>query len=223
MSSFRTDIARMRELVGNALADLDGCDRRGGSLNPQKIQRALEQTLEHFEKTTLELRILAERNCPGVGGYGKHPVIPVREVTGSVNIMEYSWLHITLKTVLPHCRFQAPAWLSDTIRRLLDDYEASGGLIPCYRNGAVLFIDERSNVVGRHVYDQDNKGWKAVSNALKGRVFPDDDQYSLGVVLLSSLNEENITHITVVDMAEAGDFLSLRNGYANVKDVYSDL
>ena len=225
MINYKKDMERIRELTGDAFIKantLAAIADSKGIPYPQKLHCTLEQILDSFEQSTLELRILAERNSPGVGGYGNRPELPIRDVTGTVNIVEYSWLHITLKTLLPHCRYQTPAWLIDTLRRMLDDFEASGGVVPCFRNGAALFIDEWSDVSGRHIYDQDNKGWKAVSNALKGRVFPDDDQYSLGVMLLSYRSRENVTHITVVDMVEAGDFLSLRNG-SSTMDIYSEL
>ena len=41
----------------------------------------------------------------------------------------------------------------------------------------MLIIDEHTAMEGRHIFDQDNKGWKAVSNAIKGRLIPDDDQH----------------------------------------------
>lgn len=62
----------------------------------------------------------------------------------------------------------------------------------------LLVIDEHSNVDGRHVFDQDNKGWKAVSNALKGLVIDDDDQYHLSVHMMSSRSAENVCHISLV-------------------------
>lgn len=52
------------------------------------------------------------------------------DVTGSVEAFGYGWLHITINTLLPHCRYQSPNWLSDTIRRLLDSYEACGKELP---------------------------------------------------------------------------------------------
>ena len=36
---------------------------------------------------------------------------------------------------------------------------------------AMLMIDEHTAMEGRHIFDQDNKGWKAVSNAIKGRTY----------------------------------------------------
>ena len=69
-----------------------------------------------------------------------------------------------------------PTWLTETLVELLDAYEACGGQLPHFKS-ALLVIEEYSDVDGRHIFDQDNKGWKAVSNAIKGRVIPDDDQY----------------------------------------------
>lgn len=62
----------------------------------------------------------------------------------------------------------------------------------------------------RRVYDQDNKGWKAIANAIKGRLIPDDDQYSLGVCLLSRRLPQNVCHIYLIPEQDAGDFLTLR-------------
>lgn len=222
MNEFKNDMNRIQELISSSFAETGSlvAMAHGGVTNGDKLQWTLEQTLARFEKATMELRVLCERNSPGIGGYEKRPVLPGREVTGSVDRINYTWLHITLKTLLPHCRFQTPSWLSDTIRRLLDDYESAGGIIPFYGNDAVLILDEHSRISHRSVYDQDNKGWKAVSNALKGRAFPDDDQYSLGVILLASESGENVTHITVMDVKDAGDFLTMRSRYASASIVY---
>ena len=134
--------------------------------------------------------------------------LPAVEITGSVEMRDYSRLHIQLNTLLPHCRYQTPAWLTDTIHRLLDAYAASCGQLPFYRGRAALVIEEHSDIAGRKIYDQDNRGYKAVSNALKGRVFPDDNQYDLGLVLLSRWSKENVTHISVMELSELGDYLS---------------
>ena len=119
------------------------------------------------------------------------------DVTGSVEAFGYGWLHITINTLLPHCRYQSPNWLSDTIRRLLDSYEACGKELPFFER-AMLIIDEHTAMEGRHIFDQDNKGWKAVSNALKGLVIDDDDQYHLSVHMMSSRSAENVCHISLV-------------------------
>ena len=65
-------------------------------------------------------------------------------------------------------------------------------------------IDEHCDIAARQVYDQDNKAWKAISNALKGRVVADDDQYSLGVCLLSRRSSEAECHIYVLPVQVRG-------------------
>ena len=213
MSNFKEDMVRIQQLVGNpftatgalvALAD-------GAQMQPARLRKALELTVGSFEAATVELRQLCERHMPPAGDPGKKPSIPRREVTGSVELIDCHWLHIRLNTLLPSAAYQVPVWLSDTIRCLLDEYEAGGQSLPYYRD-ALMVIDERSDIEGRRVFDQDNKGFKAVSNAIKGRLIPDDDQYTLGVALLSSRSGENACHITLLDSADAADFFALRAG-----------
>ena len=222
MSELKADLTRLRNLIGDAfsktgsllaLADMESPD-------PDRLQRALEFTGEQFERATLELRRLCEQAMPGTGGYAQRPRLAAQEIVGSVEMLDYTWLHIRINTLLPHCRYQTPAWLTDSIHRLLDGYEATGRQLPFYRNRAALVIEEYSDIDNRTIYDQDNKGWKAVSNALKGRLFPDDNQYDLGLVLLSRRSRDCTTHISVLDMEDLGQFLASyvtgpigRNGY----------
>ena len=213
MNGLKQDMARIQELIGTAFAQT-GCLvalSDGGMMSPEKLQQTLEQTMEHFERSALELRRLCEQYSPGVGGYGNRARAPAMEIAGHVEILCEDWLHICLNTLLPHCRFQSPNWLTDTIRRLLDHYEAQGKPLPRYKR-ARLVIDEHSSIGGRHVFDQDNKGWKAVSNALKGRVIEDDDQYTLNVALVSKMSKETACHITLLEQRDAADFFSLRSG-----------
>lgn len=177
--------------------------------------------MDYFERSTLELRQLCERYAPGVGGFMHKPILPAVEVAGSVEEFGYGWLHIMLHTLLPHCRYQTPSWLSDTIRRLLDGYEACGKRLPFYSR-ALLVIDEHTGIEGRHIFDQDNKGWKAVSNAIKGRLIPDDDQHTLAVTLLSTRTEgEERCHITLLPIEDAHDFFSAHSSDYASGDFYS--
>lgn len=225
MSSFKKDTERIQKLAGEAFTKTGALSAiaSGAKQNPAKLQQTLEDTMFFFEEATLEMRYLCETHMPGVGGYGgRRKTVPEEPVAGSVERLGGGWLHITLHTLLPHCRYQPPAWLSDTIQRLLDDYETQGGVLPHFQS-ALLILDEHSCISGRKVYDQDNKGWKAVSNALKGRVIPDDDQYTLSVVLLSSISAENVTHIVLMDPADAGDFFSLRSRSFVPGNVYQEI
>jgi len=220
MKDFKQDAARLKKLIGNALNCAEGLanliDYDG--INPEKLQRTMETMTIQFEQAALTLRELCEAHSSEIG-IARKPSLPCLDVSGSIDLIENQWLHIRLETLLPHCRYQTPAYLSDTIRRLLDAFEARGQKLPFFQR-AVLMIDEHSNIDGRHVFDQDNKGWKAIPNALKGRVIPDDDQYSLGVVLLSSYRPENICHITLMDLNDASDFFVLRSEPCAMDSMY---
>ena len=122
------------------------------------------------------------------------------------------WLHIQLTPLLPHCRFAPPLWLTDTIARLLDQYEYSRGKLPLLDH-ALLVIEEYCDVDSRQVYDEDNKGYKAVSNAIKGRLVADDDQFSLSLCLLAQRSPEKACHIYVLPVHDAGDFFFMRSDH----------
>ncbi len=224
MNDLKRDMAQIQRLVGDAFSRTGSLVALsdGGQMSPDKLQRALEETSDSFERSTLELRRLCEQYSPGVGGYGMRPSVAAVEVCGHVDILCYDWLHLRLNTLLPHCRFQTPNWLTDTIGRLLDSYEAQGRKLPHYER-AMLVIDEHSGIEGRHIFDQDNKGWKAVSNAIKGRLIPDDDQYTLSVALLSTPSEIPACHITLLEQRDAGDFFSLRSGEHGLGSLYDGL
>lgn len=221
MSDFRDDMQRVQVLVGDAfrvsgrliaLAD-------GGQMNAERLQKTLERTCGQFENSTLELRRICETYATGAGGYGRRGRLPREDIIGYAEKIGDNWLHLCVHTLLPHCRYQPPAWLTDSIQRLLDAYEAKGNQLPFYRK-AMLVIDEHSDIAGRHIFDQDNKGWKAVSNAFKGRLIPDDDQYTLALSMLSTRSNENACHITLMDLADASDFFALHSGDYALNNVY---
>ena len=124
-----------------------------------------------------------ESCLPPVPAVGQKPALPPLDAAGKVEVNEFGWLHIQLNTLLPHCRFAPPLWLTDTISRLLDRHERRHGKLPLLEQ-ALLVIDEYCDVDSRQVYDADNKGWKAVSNAIK-----------------------------VLPMADAGDFFFMRSDH----------
>ena len=216
MNRIKHDAARMQTMIADAYHQVQ---TMAAQTDPEKLQRSLEKVSGQMERCALTLRNLCETNSPGVGGYGKRPVLPQMEIPGFVEQFGYGWLHIQLNTLLPHCRYHPPEWLSDTIRRLLDDYEAGGSNLPYFQK-AMLVIDEHCGVDGRHIFDQDNKGFKAVSNAIKGRLVPDDDQFTLALALLSEKSELNVCHITLLDMADSADFFAARSADYAAADFY---
>ena len=78
---------------------------------------------------------------------------------------------------------------------------------------ALLVIEELCDVDSRQVYDEDNKGWKAVSNAINGRLVKDDDQFSLSLCLLAQRSPEKVCHIYVLPVQDAGDFFFMRSDH----------
>lgn len=84
----------------------------------------------------------------------------------------------------------------------------------------MLVINEYCGIDGLHIFDQDNKGWKAVSNDIKGRLVSDGDQFTLAVALLSERSELNVCHITLLDLADAADFFVTRSGDYAVTSFY---
>ncbi len=224
MNSLKRDMARIQQLTADAFQQTGGLTALAdaGQLDRVKLDKLLEQTMAQFERTTLEMRKLVERHTAGAGSYGGRPAAPRMETAGFAETFGYGWLHIQLNTLLPHCRYQTPEWLSDTIRRLLDEYESGGSKLPFFHK-ALLVIDEHCGIAGRHIFDQDNKGWKAVSNAIKGRLIPDDDQHTLALALLSTKSELDVCHITLLDQADAADFFSMHSGDYAIAGFYDGL
>ncbi len=73
---------------------------------------------------------------------------------------------------------------------------------------------------GRDICDQDKKGWKAVSNDIKGRLVRDADQVTLALALIAEKSELNVCHITLLDRSDAADFFAVRSGDYAVTDFY---
>ena len=191
--------------TGRIAALLDG----GGDGN-RSLAREMSTAAFRLERGTVAFRRLCEQcqTLPPETAKDAPPPAPL-DLACWVERSDYGWLHIRLNTLLPHCRYDAPIWLSDTVARALDRYEAAHARLPMLEH-ALLIIDEHCEIDARRVYDQDNKGWKAIANAIKGRLIPDDDQYSLGVCLLSRRLPQNVCHIYLIPEQDAGDFLTLR-------------
>lgn len=203
----QNELLEIKSLLGQATAAAGIAAIGGGNVIPQ--MERLTAALEHavvLSRNTLEL----QRPCVEFLQGGK-PVLPHTAIGGTIRLLNGRWLHIRLDTLLPHCRFQSPGYLADTITRLLDGFVENGRRLPYYKK-ALLVMDEHCSCESRTVYDQDNKGWKAVPNALKGRLFPDDDQFSLGVALLSAESEELWCDIYVLPADDAWEFFSMRQG-----------
>ena len=172
---------------------------------------ALHSALAQAESLAIGLRTVYEAAYCNTSAGRASPTAPIlQNIDGRISVNEYGWLHIELAMLLPHCQYQTPRYLIDTLERLLDGY-AQHHQLPWFSK-ALLAIDEWSNIQNRQIYDQDNKGWKAIPNILKGRVLADDDQYHLEIALLSRQEEQPFCHIFILPAEEADAFFTLRSG-----------
>jgi hypothetical protein len=187
----------------------------GGEATPQFCGE-LDKLVSGLEHTVMRARYLGEASYRDIQplekaamDYEKH--WSGQSPPGKAEVDENGWLHITLDTLLPHCKKAPNPWLRDTLVRLLYGYRQSGKALPRFGK-ALLVIDEHCDVESRRVFDQDNKAWKVIPNVLKGLVIDDDDQHTLGVALVSTWDAEPACHIYVMDMADAGTFFSMFSG-----------
>jgi len=175
-----------------------------------RFNSALDNTVHKFEAAVVEVRNLCERNRPRTERRFRKTAVREMAVAGSLHVTEMGWVHLELSALLPPCRHEAPRYLTDTVTRLLDGYELEYGTLPQFDH-AMLVIDEHCSALNRQIYDQDNKGWKAVINRLKGRLFEDDDQFTLHLALLSTDAEQVSCHIYVLPQRQADDFFYMRH------------
>jgi hypothetical protein len=124
-------------------------------------------------------------------------------ISGTMEVTSEMWVHITLDTLLPHCKRKDSGQVRNAVAGLLNDYPRT---LPKY-DKAFLAIVEHCNIHSRNAYDQDNKGWKQIPNALKGILFEDDDQFHLSLGLFSVYADIPACHIYVMPIEDASDFL----------------
>ena len=181
----------------------------------QKLLAPLESLTNSIENSAVLTRNLLEKvrgsvndcvpHCEEMDAADTRPL----EIAGFAEIIENEWIHMQLNTLLPHDRFKTPRYLVDTILRLMEDLRGRMGRLPFYHN-AFIIVDEHCDIASRTVYDNDNKQWRCIPNVLKGKVFADDDQFHLGVALLTTEEETPSCHIYIMAAEDAADFLSLR-------------
>ena len=198
-----TDMQRQVDACSNYIDALaQGCRSQ------EKVNTLLDAAMQQIELCCIDLRRLCERVRPmlppiryGTAHYHTETVY------GEVTHMDTGWLDIRLNALLPHCRSAGGTqYITDSITRLLDTFQASGGEMPRWDKAFVAIVEHRPDA-GCGAFDHDNKGFKAVINALKGRLFFDDNQFELSLGLFTVRDEETCCHIYALPFEEAGDLL----------------
>lgn len=179
-----------------------------GYRTSEKLNTLLDAAMQQVELCCIDMRLLCEK------ARIKTPPLRLgsacylhKEIAGSVTKLDNGWLDIRMNALLPHCKIVGGTqYVTDTITRLLNSFKDSGGEIPFFEKAFVAIVEHSpENAVG--AFDHDNKGFKAAINALKGRLFRDDDQFELSLGLFSRIDDDPCCHIYVTPAEEAGDLL----------------
>lgn len=176
-----------------------------GYRSPEKQNTLLDAAMKQVELCCIDMRNLCEKIRPSIrvphGRCYNH-----KEIYGTVTQLDNGWLDIRLNALLPNCRMiGGTQYIFDTVTRLLDGYRNRGGILPCYEK-AYMAIAEHCPMERAGTFDNDNKGFRGVINALKGRAFRDDNQFELALGMFTVIDEDICCHIYVLPFDEAGDF-----------------
>ena len=203
----KKELSQIHAMLGIALENCEVSLRA-----PRTDSTQLDGVLETVERVAVRLRTAAESIRPAQSKSSRKPDAPkIPALVGEIEVTEFGWVHITLNTLLPGCKYKTPLWLENTLAALLLRYREHGRKLPKFQR-AMLIIEERCDISNRRVYDQDNKGWKAIPNAIKGLLIEDDDQFTLEVALLSRRSDIPCCHIWILPSDDAGEYFSVRSG-----------
>jgi hypothetical protein len=118
-----------------------------------------------------------------------------------------AWLHLRLEMLLPSSKNHTEVKrLSNTVTNPLDLQSEYAGCVPQYERAFVVVIEHTSPEIVQS-YDHDNKGFRAIPNALKGRLFGDDNQFTMSYAMFS-VHDENDPHcdIYIIPVEDIVDF-----------------
>ena len=204
--NFENELNFMKNKVQVAEKNIDALIL--SSRSPVRFNTLIDSAMQQMEIACIEMRRIAETIRPQENDV-QYSECSAKTIYGSVTLMDSGWLHIKLNTLLPHYKvLGGTQYVSDSITRLLDKYISAGLELPFY-NKAFLGIIEHCNVNVCEAFDSDNKGFKAVINTLKGRVFEDDNQFELSLGLFTVADDENCCHIYVLPVEESAKFMWL--------------
>ena len=176
-----------------------------GYRSNEKQNTLLDAAMYQIELCCIDMRNLCEKVRPRLPKFGRR-TYNHKEIFGEVTQLDNGWLDIRLNALLPHCKMiGGTQYVFDTITKLLNKYCENGGVIPCY-DKAYMAIVEHCPVDCSGTFDNDNKGFRGAVNALKGRLFRDDNQFELALGLFTVIDEDTCCHIYVTPFDEAGDF-----------------
>ena len=205
--NFENELTLMKQKVQSAEKNIEALIQSARS--PVRFNTLIDSAMQQIELACIEMRRISEIIRPKGDG-----IITAdntaKTIYGSINLTSEGWLHIKLNTLLPHYKvLGGTQYISDSITRLLDTFVSAGIKLPTYEK-AFLGIIEHCSVDCCEAFDSDNKGFKAVVNTLKGRLFEDDNQFELSLGLFTVADSENCCHIYVLPTEESAKFMWLK-------------
>ena len=208
--NFEPELNLMKQKIAVAEKSVDSLLL--SSRSPAKFNTLIDSAMQNMELACIEMRRIAEQIRPKEDEPTTVPYKTAKTIYGSITLMDEGWLHIKLNTLLPHYKvLGGTQYVSDSLTRLIDRYTASGYKLPFFEK-PFLAVVEHCCVDCCEAFDSDNKGYKAVINTLKGRVFEDDNQFELSLGLFTVSDHENCCHIYVLPTDESAKFMWLKAG-----------
>lgn len=207
MDSMQSGLKEIQQQIDAAARAVDTLMK--GYRSPDKANALLDMAMQQMENSCIAMRRICEQVRP-MAPPRKGKNYYTKSLFGEITLMDTGWVHIKLNTLLPHYKvLGGTQYVTDCITRLLDKLAQEGGQLPVFSRAYVAIVDH-CEVSRCDVFDDDNKGFRAVLNALKGRLFPDDNQFELSLGLFTELDTEACCHIYILPEQDVTDFHSFR-------------
>lgn len=198
LSALYNDAQKVIESLSNLI--------KSNSASKAVIEKGIESYLYDIETLCIKSRNLLECYYQKPENSNMEHITPKENtVYGELNVTFEGWVNVSLNTILPSTKYKTTNYIGDTISRLVKNYD---GELPYYDN-AFLAIVEYCNFENHNSLDNDNKGWKMIPNALKGRVIADDNQFILSVGLFAKISETPHLEIYILPPEDASIFMSM--------------
>ena len=198
----------LSDLQGDTIKIIQRLSRMlmSNSQSANVIGRQMDEYLCELENLCVRSRTVVEKYRPPSVTESINKVNDnIENICGSIEVTDNGWLHITLHTLLPNCKYRISNYIGDTIGRLIQN---CGYKLP-YFEKAFMAIVEYCNYENHNALDNDNKGWKMIPNALKGSVIEDDSQFVLSVGLFAEMSEDTRCEIYVMPPEDGSLFMEM--------------
>ena len=151
----KKELSQIHAMLGIALENCEVSLRA-----PRTDSTQLDGVLETVERVAVRLRTAAESIRPAQSESSRKPDAPkIPALVGEIEVTEFGWVHITLNTLLPGCKYKTPLWLENTLAALLLRSREHGRKLPKFQS-AMLIIEERCYISNRRSRMTTSSRWR---------------------------------------------------------------